>query len=81
MDHHHLDVIERTITHGEQLINEQQGRIAKLANEGHDTTDARQLLTDFLFIQAKRLERRENILQEIGQAEKAAANRALRRPV
>ncbi|RXH40855.1 hypothetical protein XH94_10930 [Bradyrhizobium zhanjiangense] len=63
----HLEEAERHIAQGEGHIVEQEDRIANLARDGHDTTEARKLLDNFYATQMLHIQHRDRIREELEQ--------------
>jgi len=63
----HLEEAERHIAQGKRHIVEQEDRIANLARDGHDTTEARKLLDNFYATQMLHIQHRDRIRKELEQ--------------
>jgi ferritin len=63
----HLEEAERHIAEGKRHIAEQAVRISDLARQGHDTTEARKLLSTFHASQVQHVQHRDRILKELEQ--------------
>jgi len=65
----HLMEIEQHIAHGEQLIARQREIIRDLQRDGHDTTQARALLTSLEGTRRQNVAARERMQQELWSAQ------------
>ena len=54
---------EQPVLLGERRITDQEGRVADLDRDGHDTTHARRLLVNLRDLQAKYIEHRNRLLR------------------
>lgn len=67
MQLHHLNQAERHVAEAERHIVDQEQRIITLDLEGHDTSDARQLLRTFRASQKLHIAHRDMIRRELAQ--------------
>ena len=64
----HLYLAERHVAQGEQHIERQRQIIHDLACGGHDTTEAKRLLTQFEELQSLHIGGRDRLRQELDDA-------------
>lgn len=64
----HLAQAEKHVAQGERHIAEQRKRIARLADHGHDTNAAKDLLHGFERTQASHLADRDRLREELTRA-------------
>ena len=62
----HLAQAEAHVVQGERTIARQQEIVARLARDGHDTKSSRELLVQFLELQAMHVADRDRLRQELG---------------
>ena len=63
----HLADAEEHVAQGVRHIVEQEARIKELNRDGHDTTEARRLLTLFVETQVQHVEHRDRLLGDLAQ--------------
>jgi hypothetical protein len=63
----HLDLAERHILEGEHCLLKQRELIARLDRDGHDTNQARLILTTMQVTQSLHYDDRQRILRELGE--------------
>ena len=62
----HLAQAERNATRGKQHVARQEGMIAELDRDGHDTTEARKVLVTLRQTQVLHEQEVERLLRELG---------------
>ncbi len=61
----HLAQAERHVVRGKQIVAEQRERVARLERDGHDVTQARELLRKFEELQAIHVADRDSLRKEL----------------
>lgn len=61
----HLEQARRHVAEGEKHVGSQRELVTQLERDGHDSTQARQLLREFEEVQRLHVEHRDRLEQEI----------------
>jgi hypothetical protein len=62
----HLELAERHVAAGEQIVARQRAVVAQLAHDGHDIGEATRLLDQFEQVQASYIADRDRLRKELG---------------